>query len=587
MNGPFGKVVATIAMKILELDKANFYHNKLKEYKGPDFAEHLLKDLDIKLDIKSEQLDYIPVDGPFITISNHHYGSIDGLILSNVVGHARSDFKILTNYILSLIPAMSDTFMPVNPFTTGSSKSFKGLKMALTHVSEGGGLGLFPAGEVATYQHFDKKTSRKFSAVEDIPWPENMIRLIRNAKVPVVPIYFEGTNSRMFHILGKIHPRLRTARLVHELFNKRHRTVSMRIGKPVSVSEIAEFTDNKELGGYLRSRVYVMESEFIRQYKKPAVPVEKTGEQIALPHDKRLIIRELKAIRSQKLFTVTKYDAFLSTYDRIPNTMLEIGRLREEAFRGVGEGTGNARDLDEYDRYYHHLILWDNEELKIVGAYRLGIGTEIWPKYGRKGFYTSTLFDYRSDSDNILPWSIELGRSFVNRQYQKENLPLLLLFKGLMHAVVAFPEIKYFIGPVSISNEIPRIYKSLMMYYLYNRKNASSFGKIAVQTCPFRTEFNNIRPEDLLRNKMDSVDKFDRFILNLSDGAYRMPPLVKKYYKCGALTICYNVDPLFNYALDCLILLPISTFPKDELLQMLKSAQTEEEKLSVLARFGY
>lgn len=589
MNGFFGRFLAGAVMKLLELDKVNDVNRKLSAYKGHDFSEQVLKELDIKYDIKVDQLDYIPVEGPFITISNHHFGSVDGLLLSTIVGHARPDFRILTNFLLSKIPSLAGIFMPVNPFTDGASsrKSFTGLKMAIQHVREGGGLGLFPAGEVATVQKWSKKTSLKLAAVEDIPWPDNMIRLIRNAGVPVVPVYFDGRNSKMFHILGRIHPRLRTMRLVHELFNKKHSTVSVRIGKPITPSEIAGFTTIDELRNYLRSRVYVMQSEFIRQYKKPAKPIAESGEQIALPQDKRLIFKELKAIEKKRLYSCLKYECYLADYSDIPNTMLEIGRLREETFRAVGEGSNKSRDLDEFDKYYKHLILWDTEERRIVGAYRLGIGSEIWSEYGMQGFYTSTLFDYQEGAPEVLPQTMELGRSFVVPHYQKEPLSLLMLFKGLMYSVLKYPEIKYFLGPVSISNEIPRIYKSLMIYYLYNAKACTYPKKIAVQTCPFKTEFNNIRPEHLLSSKMDSVDKFDRFILNLSDGQWRMPPLVKKYFKCGAQLICYNVDPLFNYSLDGLILLSIEGFPKDELLTLLKSAGSEEEKVAVLARFGY
>jgi len=589
MNGFFGKVIASLIMKVLELNKANSYHHRLSNYKGHEFSQQVLKELDIKYDIKSEQLDYIPAEGPFITISNHHFGGVDGLLLSTVIGQARPDFKILTNFILSMIPSLKEVFFPVNPFSdnTSSRSSFTGLKMALQHIQDGGALGLFPAGEVATIQNWKNKTTRHLVYVEDKPWPDNIIRMIKNCSVPVVPVYFDGVNSKTFHILGKIHPRLRTIRLVHELFNKRHSTIPMRIGKPISPSELNEFTSTEELKNYLRSRVYIMQSEFVRQYKKPAKPIAQIGEPIALPQDKRLIFKELADNTDKILYKALKYECYLLNYDDVPNTMLELGRLREETFRAVGEGTNTSRDLSEYDKYYKHLILWDTEERKIVGAYRLGIGSEIWPKKGIKGFYTAKLFDYQAGASEILPETIELGRSFIARQYQKEPLSLLMLFKGLMYSLLKYPEIKYFLGPVSISNEIPRIYKSLLIYFLYNGKSCTYPKKIAVQTCPFRTEFNKIRPEHLLSHKMDSVEKIDRFILNLSDGQWRMPPLVKKYFKSGAQLICYNIDPNFNYSLDGLILLPIATFPKEELLNMLKSASSEEEKAMVLNRFGY
>lgn len=593
LKGCFGKMVASLVMKALHLDKVNYIHNKYRKYKGPDFAEKVLREVGVKYDIDLSQLDHIPQEGAFITISNHNYGSIDGMMLAAVIGHIRPDFKILTNFLLARIPALQDTFFPVNPFTSGdvaaNRKSFAGLKLAVSHVASGGCLGLFPAGEVATtkgpaYKRFERKDT-----VQDIPWPSNMIKLIRNAGVPVVPVYFDGTNSRMFHILGKIHPRLRTIKLVGEMFNKKGRIVPMRIGKPISPSELEEYSSLEDLGGYLRSRVYGMQQEFVRQYRRTPTKEEiRLVEQIALPRDKKAIMKELDRIKSKMLFSVLTYQCYLADYEDIPNIILELGRLREDAFRSVGEGTNLARDIDDYDKYYKHLILWDTKQKKIAGAYRIGVGSEIMKDHGGvKGFYTASLFDYKVGAEELLPYCIELGRSFVNREYQKESISLMLLFKGLMHSMLLFPQARYFLGPVSMSNDIPRFYKSLIVYYLTNLKPCTYPKRIAAPTCPFITDYINIKPEDLLRRKVDNIEKFDRFLLTLSDGKYRMPTLVKKYFKCNAQLICFNVDPAFNYSLDGLILLPLDNFPKGELLPLLKSTASYEEKETLLNRYGY
>lgn len=592
MRGPIGWTIATLAMWILGLNKVNKFNDKYKEYKGADFCTQVLKGLDVKYTLDSQQFDFIPQDGPFITISNHHIGSIDGMILSSVIGTMRPDFKILTNFILTMIPSLKDTFLPVNPFAAEfqSHKSFKGLRLAVEHVRNGGCLGLFPAGEVATIQSQRKKTALKSRAVEDTVWPDNMIKLIRNANVPVIPIYFEAHNSKMFHLLGMIHPLLRTARLIREMFNKKGMVVPMRIGKPILPNEIAEYQDNTQLGAYLRSRIYVMEAEFNNSNTALLAPPE-TVTPIALPKDKKALLKEIVALKNsgKKLFEAASYQCYLADYADIPITMLELGRRREQAFRATGEGSNKAIDVDRYDKYYKHLILWDFKQKKIAGAYRLGIGSEIFEHHGGvSGFYTSSLFNYSQDFvDNYLKYTIELGRSFVSVDYQKEALPLMLLIKGLMFSLMRYPDARYFIGPVSISNSYPKLYQSLMVYYLNNMHHARLNENDATPTTPFTPDYLLINPKDLLRRKMDNFEKFDRFLMRISNNKYRIPTLVKKYIKINARIICFNVDPLFNYSLDGLILLKIDEYPRFELLAMTKDMGNVQEREAIMNRFGY
>ena len=589
MKGPVGWLVATAAMGIMGLGKVNRLYDKNKELQGPDFSAAILKDLDITCDIRPEQLDLIPQEGSFITVSNHSYGSIDGMMLSSIIGTMRPDYKILTNFILSMIPTLKDTFLPVNPFTAGESKrsSIRGLRMAKELLATGGSLGLFPAGEVATYQRGEKKSSvmKGRRIVEDIPWPSNMIKLIKNANVPVIPIYFDGCNSRLFHLLGRIHPMLRTIMLPREMLNKKGRCIHVRIGRPIAPSELAEYDDLQKLGGYLRNRVYAMESEF--GGSNAVAQPSSEPDPLALPKDKKAVIKEFEKIKGNKLFDVAQFSCYLASYDEIPNIIHEIGRRREEAFRATGEGTGKALDLDEFDRYYKHLILFDTRRRKLAGAYRMGIGSEIFESHGGvEGFYTNTLFQFKPQIVPMLKESVELGRSFVSVEYQKEALPLMLLLKGLMHALLKYPDAKYFIGPVSISNSYPKFYQSLMVHYIESKHTLPDGESLVAPTTPFEPDFLRVDPDALLSHKMGSLEKFDRFLMRLSDNEYRLPTLVKKYIKINARILCFNVDPLFNYSLDGLILLKLSDYPKAEVMSMTKEL-APAEKEQFLNRFGY
>ena len=593
MRGPVGWLLASLAMWIFGFNKVNKANDRCKQYKGPEFSEHILKEAGISYNLNPQQYDYIPQDGPFIVVSNHPIGSADGMILNAVIGTMRTDFKIMANFVLSLIPSLKDSFFSVNPFTEGAlssrSSSLAGIRQAMEHLSAGGALGLFPAGEVSTYQRPDRRTALSKHTIEDIPWPDSIIKLIRNANVPVVPVYFEAKNSKWFHFVGRFHPMLRTLNLPNELFNKKGQTIPMRIGKPIMPNELAEYTEISQLGGYLRSRVYAMEVEFNNPNEELTKPPELVTP-ISLPRDKKAVVKEFDKLRAagKQLFDVAGYQCFLADAADIPIAMIEIGRRREEAFRATGEGSNNAIDVDQYDEYYTQLILWDAKRKRIAGGYRLGIGSEIFESHGGvEGFYTSSLFTYSDDFAGILRQTIELGRSYVSVEYQKEALPLMFLLKGLMHSIMRYPEAVYFIGPVSISNTYPKFYQSLMVYYLENMHNAMLPENSALPTTPFEPDYLKVRPKDLLRKKMDSFEKFDRFLMRLSDNEWRMPTLVKKYMKVSARILCFNVDPLFNYSLDALIILRIKDYPKAEILAMTKDVTNINDREAILNRFGY
>ena len=591
MRGPVGWLLASLAMCIFGFNKVNKANDRCKQYQGPEFSAHILKDIGIHYDLKPQQYNHIPQDGPFIVIANHPIGSADGMLLSAVIGTMRTDLKIMANFLLTMIPSLKESFIAVNPFSDSVSgrSSLGGIRFAKEHLAAGGALGLFPAGEVSTYQRPKNRTSLKRHVVEDIPWPASMIKFIRNANVPVIPVYFEAQNSRWFHFVGRIHPMLRTLNLPNELFNKKGKTIPMRIGKPVTPNELAEYTDLGQLGGYLRSRVYAMEVEFNNPNEELMKPPEMVTP-ISLPRDKKAVVKEFDRLKNggKKLFEVANYQCYLAESDEIPVAMVELGRRREEAFRATGEGSNQAIDVDDYDKYYKHLILWDAKRKRIAGGYRLGVGSEIFAQHGGvEGFYTSSLFTYSKDFESTLRETIELGRSFVSLEYQKEALPLMLLLKGLMHSLMRYPDAAYFIGPVSISNSFPKFYQSLMVYYLENKHNALLPENSALPTTPFEPDYLRLNPRELLRKKIDNFEKFDRFLMRISDNTYRMPTLVKKYMKVNARIIAFNVDPLFNYSLDGLIILRIKDYPRAEILSMTKDVKNITDREAILNRFGY
>ena len=577
LSGPFGSLIATLLMHILKINKINNYFSRVSQYRGRVFIEAALQELQITSDILPEELQHIPKEGPFITVSNHPFGILDGLLLINTVASVRPDFKVLANFLLSLIPNVSEFFLTVNPFETkpGLMSSMLGIRRAQEHLQEGSPIGIFPAGEVSTYN--------KEGYIEDKAWGQVILKMIYKAKIPVVPIYFSGTNSTLFHELGTIHPLLRTARLFTEMFKKAGKKITMRIGKPITPTEQALFATPQELGDYLRARVYALNANI--PPKKPSRAIGIRAEQIAPAPDRKRIVKEVERLSkgNRVLFTVNNYTAFYADYTQIPYLMLELGRKREEAFRSIGEGTNLALDIDSFDKKYKHLFLWDKQKKRLVGAYRVGVGSEIMKRDGLTGFYTYTLFDFNENAIPFLETTIELGRSFVCVEYQRDPLALMLLLKGLMHIVLKHEGPRYLVGPVSISSWYPVFYRSLIAYYLKNKHIAEEFNEYIRPRTTFTPDYLHVDPGTLLANYMGSIEQFERYMMRLSNNQFRLPTLVKKYLKLNTKLVCFNVDPNFNYCLDGYIVMDIKKMPRQELLAMCKDIP---DKSVVFKRFG-
>lgn len=419
-----GSIVAKLVMYIMRLNKINKLYSNVYDEDPEAFLDRLIEALGVTIEINEEDLLKIPKEGPFITISNHPFGGLDGIILIKLLSKIRPDYKVMANFLLRKIVPIKDYFLAVNPFEDRKNiSSASGIKEALRHLEEGKPLGLFPAGEVSSY----KADSNN---IEDKEWGQSVLKMIKKANVPVIPIYFKGSNSLLFQLLGLIHPMLRTVKLPSELLNKKNRIIRMRIGSPISPEIQNSFTDIMQYGKFLRAKTYLLGSSL--EVKKFFLKTQKAGkhvEPVAPNVDVEVLKKEVENITEDYLlFTMKNYSVFCAPTLKIPNVLNEIGRLREVTFRAVGEGTNRSIDLDEFDLYYYHLFIWDNEVSRIVGAYRVGKGKDIIDRYGIKGFYINTLFKIRKDMLPVLYESIELGRSFVIEEYQRKPLPLFMLW---------------------------------------------------------------------------------------------------------------------------------------------------------------
>ena len=580
LKGGFGKWVTRLVMKVLEIDKVNSTQAKFAQDNAPDFSKHVLEEIGVQYEIPEGEMDRIPAEGGFITVSNHHFGSIDGLILCDSILRKRADYKLLTTFMLSLVPNLKEGFLPVDNLSGKTdARSVNSIRAALKHIADGGAIGFFPAGEVATYQKEKARTALGDQPViEDKPWASNIIKLIKKSGLPVIPIYFDGTNSRNFHWLGKIHRRLRTVRLIHELFNKKGTFVKVRIGQPISPAEMANM-DVDTLGGYLRNRTYALEVKCLPEEKRETAPMLP----IAPQEDPALVREEINRIQDRILFESGDYRCYLTPAGDIPHTMRELARLREMVFRSVGEGTGTPLDTDVYDKNYKLLILWNIPDDQIAGAYRIGVGMQLMALPGGElNFYTASLFRFKENLFHYLPSAIELGRTIVLPQYQRDVSTLKLLLSGILTAASRENGVKYSMGPASISNDFPLFYKSLIYHFMQKNcsmENASSF---LAPTHPFHPDFMRVNPDQLLA-PCQSLDDVDKLLNALSDGKFRLPVLLRKYVSFGAKLVCFNVDPDFHDTLDAFVLMKFSEIP-DNSFRAFSKFLTEKEIADIKGR---
>lgn len=554
-------VVRSPLERLFSLPKLNEIHAAAGNLDSDrPFCTRLLDVLNIEVAVTEEDMARLPEEGPVLTVSNHPFGAIEGIILGHILRKVRPDSKILANFLLERIPEMRDLFIFVDPFedNRGSKANRSAMLEALRWLKDDHMLGVFPAGKVA---HLDLKTQR----VTDPTWNPAIARFIRITDASVVPIYFDGRNGPLFQIAGLIHPRLRTALLPREMINKENETLEVRIGHPISDRKMEELEEDEELVSYVRRRTYTLanrestvitgqpeadngrpgESENGREPIVEATPPKDLARDIdQLPEDHHLVAFD-------------ELDVYYARADQIPHVLRELGRLREITFREVGEGTGKSIDVDDYDQDYVHLFVWNRTEETLVGAYRFGQTDVLLEKRGLEGLYTSTLFEYEPELLRQISPAMEMGRAFVRKEYQGSYRPLLLLWKGIGAYVVAHPRYRYLFGPVSVDNEYQTMSHQLLMQFLKEHSFKPEFAELVEPKTPFK--FRPIQAWDTkaLSTVVDDVQEVSSLIDDIERKERGVPVLLRQYLKLGGELLGFYVDPDFSNVVGGLILVDL------------------------------
>jgi putative hemolysin len=536
---------------------ANIYRQARGRGTSPaEFAAHALDFLQVKFELDQRQLEQIPRTGPAVVVANHPYGGLEGMFLIAQLQRYRSDSLFIANELLARIPEIRDVLLPVDAFggPRAAKKNAKSLRAALKHVRGGGLLVMFPAGAVS---HLHLSAGR----VCDPPWQPVAAGLLRRCECPVVPVYFGGGNSAIFQALGLLHPSMRTVMLTRELLNKRHRTIPVRIGRPIGAERLAKQPDNAKLASFLRLSTYALEA-------RSSAPVEEVAPApaavpVAASTPTRLVTAEIECLpEGNTLASVGDMSVVFAHAEQIPWTLRELGRLREITFRAVGEGTGSDSDIDRYDRHYVHLIAWHRTRHEVVGAYRIGHVDRIVAESGKRGLYTHSLFAYGEPFLRSLGPALELGRSFVSAAYQRDFGALLLLWKGIAQYVACNPRYHVLFGPISISREYRPASHALLIDFLRRHCFDAQLAKLIKPRRAFRrTHSLAALSGDLAR--LADLDDVSQLLEEIEPDGKGAPVLLRQYLKLGGRLACFNVDESFSGVVDGLIVVDLlRTGPK-------------------------
>ena len=535
------KPTLAILRKLLRETEVNEFLQEARGLEGMEFIDKILEHFNFSYSVVGREIENIPAEGRVVIVANHPLGVLDGVALLKLVKEVRPDARIVANDILMQFPPLRSLLLPVVNLGSGYNKANVGAIREALDRDEA--VIIFPSGEVSRAGPL---------GIRDGRWQAGFLRFAEHAKAPLLPIHLEGRNSALFYSMSTLFKPLSTLLLVGEAMKHRDTTLPIRIGELIPWREIEALDVPRE--------------QKIRRITRQLYDLGKRGNKVlafrterpvAHPEARLDVRRELLAAESLGR-TGDGKDIFLFEGRANSAVMRELGRLREIAFRQVGEGTGRRRDLDAFDAYYRHIVLWDDSELQIVGAYRVGEAREILAARGPEGLYSHGLFELGEGLRPHLAHAIELGRSFVQPRYQGLRA-LDYLWQGIGAYLASRPHIRYLFGPVSLSAAYPSDARKLLVHFY--RRHFTAPGELATARRPFVIDAAQIATLDALIPGADYATEFRTLKQRLSERGLSVPTLYKQYTELcepsGARFLDFSIDPSFGDCVDGLVLVDL------------------------------
>lgn len=519
-----------------------------------NFFKLACKHLSLNYDLTG--LENIPKEGPCVIVSNHPHGMSDGLMFGDIAMKVRSDIRIVVNEFLQCVRGMVPYEIMVDVYGGEAAKraNMAGMREILRWLKGGHCILVFPSGSAATYSHRDRR-------VIDDPWQTNIASLIRKTGATVVPMHISGRTGIFFQILSIINKGVRANFLAREILRDGRMRHTIRLGKPISPATIAMTENDESLSDYLR-----LSSMLLRYPQTTAattVPERSMAEiEPHVPAEAQLA--EIDALPADALYaeTANGLKVYAAEASRIPHILHEIGILREHTFRAVGEGSGNACDLDDYDQYYTHLIMWDSRANRLAGAYRMGRTDKILQTLGAKGIYNSQFFRFSDKLLKVLAHGLEMGRAFICKEYQRHPASLDTLWMGIGHYLARHTEYRYLYGTVSISSEYTPASRALMLTYLKTHcMNSELMGEVSAFYPPTGAE---LKSEDarLVSTAVKELRQLTGLVADVEPDSKSIPVLLRQYLRLGGRMLSFGIDNDFGGTLDCLVMVDMTQTPR-------------------------
>ncbi|WP_051333689.1 GNAT family N-acyltransferase [Aliagarivorans marinus] len=523
--------------KVLYENEFQAFSEQHPQLKGLAFIEQAFSELNVSYQVSERDRERIPTHGKVVIVANHPIGSLDGLALLLLVGKLRQDVKIVANEILSALDPLSGLLLPVNNMSGNSRRSQ--LTAIGQHLELGGAVIIFPAGEVSRL---------KGITVQDGRWSKGFLNIATKAKAPILPICVRAKNSKLFYLASTLYKPLSTLLLVREIFTHRNKMLNLRVGELIPVRSFANtgLDDRNTQAKLMRKHLY--------RIGKKRSGLFQTEAAIAHPVSRQALRQVVKSLEPLGM-TPDGKQIYLSRHNHSELLLAELGRLREIAFRAVGEGTGLRSDTDRFDADYMHLLLWDDDDLEVAGAYRFADSCAQVEKHGLNGLYSHSLFNYSTESEDFISQGLELGRSFVQPRYWgKRSLDYLWI--GIGAFLAKNPQYRYLFGPVSISGAMPEAARDLLIHFY------QSYFPPKVQFAHSRQPYQLAEQlEQGLQFSFKGDDykqEFSQLKSALASMGTAVPTLYKQYTELckpgGVQFIDFNVDPDFNQCIDGLVL---------------------------------
>jgi len=534
------KPITYFLRRLLHESEFHDFAAKYPHINGLDFVEQVLDYFNFGYQVSDRELERIPHQGRVVIIANHPIGSLDGLALLKMVHQIRPDVKVVANELLMAVDPIRKFLLPVNNMSGNTAR--RDLDAINAHLNRDGALIIFPAGEVSRLSP---------QGVRDGRWRSGFVRIALASKSPILPIFVDARNSFLFYGTSLLFKPLSTLLLIKEMFAQTNKQLRFRIGEMIPYEHFA----GNQLNQPAKVKLFKKHLYRLARNKRPLFRTEAA---IAHPEDRSQLKR---AISQCRRLGETPDNKAIYLYSGEPDSVIvrELGRLREVAFRTVGEGTGQRRDIDGFDSYYQHLLLWDERELEIVGAYRLTDTARVAAKWGAEGLYSHALFHYSEQMTPYLEQGLELGRSFVQPKYWGKR-SLDYLWFGLGAFLADNPQYRYLFGPVTLSGTLPKAAKDLMIGF-YRLYFGTGEDQIARSRSPYPTEDSSLLAQQVFCGN-DYKQDFMTLKHNLDNMGSAIPTLYKQYSELcepgGVRFLDFGVDPDFNNCIDGLVLVDLT-----------------------------